>query len=268
LEITISLTPMSPLPVSSVPAVDGDDIERYSSIRLKESAMFRPMVKRDPRDEKMWVLLDSFGEQSHEWQQRQEAGAGRSGQQLTMAGRANGKEQHMDLSIDSNDRITVLAEGHEAPEGGERFQSEQQLATLTAAWPIRRLIAIWNHLPGVSPVKKFTDRKTAVKRIWKAVQSLVPTATGRGAMPARKKAQTAKRPSSKQPKTSLPETKTAVIIELLKQSSGASLKALMSATGWQSHSVRGFISGHLSKRLGFRVKSFRRDGERCYAIRA
>jgi hypothetical protein len=41
----------------------------------------------------------------------------------------------------------------------------------------------------------------------------------------------------------------------------------MSATGWQAHSVRGFISGQLGKRLGLRVKSFERDGERVYLIR-
>jgi hypothetical protein len=41
----------------------------------------------------------------------------------------------------------------------------------------------------------------------------------------------------------------------------------MGATGWQAHSVRGFISGQLGKKLGLRVKSFERDGERVYAIR-
>jgi len=56
------------------------------------------------------------------------------------------------------------------------------------------------------------------------------------------------------------------VIALLERPAGASLKAIMSATGWQAHSVRGFISGQLGKRLGFRVKSFERDGERVYAI--
>ena len=41
----------------------------------------------------------------------------------------------------------------------------------------------------------------------------------------------------------------------------------MRATGWQAHSVRGFISGHLGKKLGLRVKSLQREGERVYAIR-
>jgi hypothetical protein len=57
------------------------------------------------------------------------------------------------------------------------------------------------------------------------------------------------------------------VLALLKRPAGASLKQLMKATGWQSHSIRGFLSGHLHKKLGLRLKSFRRDGERIYLIR-
>ena len=41
----------------------------------------------------------------------------------------------------------------------------------------------------------------------------------------------------------------------------------MRATGWQAHSVRGFISGQLGKRLGLRVHSIERDGERAITLR-
>ena len=64
------------------------------------------------------------------------------------------------------------------------------------------------------------------------------------------------------------KTKTDQIIALLKKPVGANLKAIMRVTGWQAHSVRGFISGQLVKRLGLRVKSFKRDGERVYSIRS
>ena len=40
----------------------------------------------------------------------------------------------------------------------------------------------------------------------------------------------------------------------------------MDLTGWQSHSVRGFISAQLGKRMGFKIQSFKRDGERIYRI--
>ena len=41
----------------------------------------------------------------------------------------------------------------------------------------------------------------------------------------------------------------------------------MEATGWQAHSVRGFISRQVGKRMGLRVRSFKRDGERVYAVK-
>jgi len=52
------------------------------------------------------------------------------------------------------------------------FASDVELAELAANWPAPRLIEIWNSIPGNTPVKKFTDRKTAATRIWKAIQSL------------------------------------------------------------------------------------------------
>jgi len=53
---------------------------------------------------------------------------------------------------------------------------------------------------------------------------------------------------------------------LLERPEGATLQAIMRATGWQTHSVRGFISGHLKKKLGLKVRSSKREGERVYSI--
>jgi len=61
-------------------------------------------------------------------------------------------------------------------------------------------------------------------------------------------------------------TKSDQILALLQQPAGATLKALMAATGWQAHSVRGFISGKLVKKMGLQVKSFRREDDRVYAL--
>ncbi len=63
-------------------------------------------------------------------------------------------------------------------------------------------------------------------------------------------------------------TKADRILALLKQPTGATLQSIMAATGWQAHSVRGFVSGHLVKKMGLRVKSCRRNGERVYAIKS
>src|SRR5881396_374172 len=67
--------------------------------------------------------------------------------------------------------ITAHATKQEAGEG-ETFSSQQELASLVAEWQTNRLVEVWNGIPGLTPVKKFTDRKSAVSRIWKAIQSL------------------------------------------------------------------------------------------------
>ena len=62
-------------------------------------------------------------------------------------------------------------------------------------------------------------------------------------------------------------SKTAKVLDLLKRSGGATLKEIMEATNWQSHSVRGFLSGTLRKKMGLRVDSFKRnDNERTYRV--
>ena len=62
-------------------------------------------------------------------------------------------------------------------------------------------------------------------------------------------------------------SKTAKVLALLKRSGGASLQQLQKATGWQAHSVRGFLSGALKKNMGLRIDSTKRDdGERTYHL--
>ena len=64
-------------------------------------------------------------------------------------------------------------------------------------------------------------------------------------------------------------TKAAKILDLLKRKDGSTLKELMKTTGWQPHSVRGFLSGTVSKKMGLTVVSTKRDdGERSYSIKA
>src|SRR5450759_5628753 len=82
------------------------------------------------------------------------------------------------FTIDQENNITVFASEKQTKagetNGTEIFTTQEELAKLASAWPGGRLVEIWNSLTGVEPVKKFTDRKTAIARIWKAVQSLQP----------------------------------------------------------------------------------------------
>ena len=64
------------------------------------------------------------------------------------------------------------------------------------------------------------------------------------------------------------QSKTDAVIAALRSANGATLKQLMTLTGWQSHSVRGFLSAQVAKRMGLRVKSIKRDGERVYRVRS
>ena len=143
-----------------------------------------------------------------------------------------------------------------------------------------QLVEIWNGFAGVvpfddlKPVKKFTDRKTAVNRIWRALQRLAPardkaTAAPQAAPVAPKKARTPKEataPSGSPP--ARPGTKTAIVLELLRRPEGATLAELRAATGWQPHSVRGFLSGGLGKKMGLTVESLKTaEGARAYRIK-
>jgi hypothetical protein len=63
------------------------------------------------------------------------------------------------------------------------------------------------------------------------------------------------------------DSKKAAILEMLRRSGGATLGEIMKATKWQAHSVRGFISGNVTKKMSLAVRSTRReDGERVYQI--
>jgi hypothetical protein len=56
------------------------------------------------------------------------------------------------------------------------------------------------------------------------------------------------------------------VIAMLKSPAGATIAAMMKATGWQQHSVRGFLAGVVRKRLKLKLGSKKVDGERIYRI--
>jgi len=205
------------------------------------------------------------------------------------------------FTIDTDNNITACAAAEQITEGQEQFATEKELAKLTTAWPADRLVEVWNSFAGVAgfgcdlkPVKKFTDRKSAVARIWKAIQKLgapaapqaadaapkaaaaTTRATHKDAAPQAKrgarKAKTSKPTKAVKPvKTAKPATeardgsKKSIILDLLRRPKGATMAEIAKATDWQNHSIRGFISGTLGKKMGLTVESTKNDaGERTY----
>ena len=70
------------------------------------------------------------------------------------------------------------------------------------------------------------------------------------------------------PRTKKAETdsKQSRVIAMLQSPAGATIAAMMQATGWQQHSVRGFLAGVVRKRLKLKLGSKKVDGTRVYRV--
>ena len=87
--------------------------------------------------------------------------------------------------------------------------------------------------------------------------------TGKKATPAKKAHRGAKKAGAARD-----GSKTATILEMLKRPGGATTMELLKPTGWQPHSLRGFLSGTIGKKMGLTVVSTKgEDGERSYSVK-
>jgi hypothetical protein len=109
----------------------------------------------------------------------------------------------------------------------------------------KRLLALWNALPGVEKRRKVGDRGALIDQLWTAIEAL----------PEPEPASDAKRPSKQD-----------AVIAMLRRPEGATVDEVARATGWQCHTVRGVFSGSLKKKLGLSVASAKEERGRVYRI--
>ena len=118
--------------------------------------------------------------------------------------------------------------------------------------------------------KAASAKKGAPKRqkIAKAGKPKAPrTARRKKVTPARKAAKAPKKDPKPKAAGVREGSKTAAVLALLQRAKGATLTEILEATSWQAHSVRGFISGTLGKKMGLKVTSTKRaDGARVYSV--
>jgi hypothetical protein len=198
----------------------------------------------------------------------------------------------MIFTINSDNNITSFDTRAEATaaavnDGGLTFETMGELTGLADSWTAGRLVEIYNSFTGVTPVKKFKDRETGLKRIWaflnpeqpaeastktparpKAAKVAKPKAKATTkATPAKKAPKAAKPAKEAKPATAKKGTKSEMVLALIRRPKGATLPEIMEAAGWQAHSVRGFIAGYVGKKLGLAVESTKSDkGQRTYRL--
>ena len=111
----------------------------------------------------------------------------------------------------------------------------------------KRLLALWNALPGVEKQTKVGDRNTLTDRLWSGIEAL----------PDPEQQSDAKRPSKRD-----------AVIAMLQRPEGATVDEVAGAMGWQRHTVRGLFSGALKKKLGLTLASAKEERGRVYRIAA
>jgi hypothetical protein len=152
----------------------------------------------------------------------------------------------MRIYIIANDGITLSCGAPAAMAGGEiAVASKEELHAAPLAG--KRLLALWNALPGVEKRKKVGDRSVLIDQLWTAIEAL----------PDPEPQSDAKRPS-----------KQAEVIAMLRRPEGATVDEVASAMGWQRHTVRGLFAGTLKKKLGLTLASAQEERGRVYRIAA
>jgi hypothetical protein len=150
----------------------------------------------------------------------------------------------MRIYIIGNDGITLCREAPGTVNDGEIVvASKEELHTAPLSG--KRLLTLWNALPGVEKRRRVGDREALIDELWAAIEALPDPEPEPGA----------KRPSKQDE-----------VIAMLRRPEGATVDEVAGATGWQRHTVRGVFSGTLKKKLGLRIASAKEERGRVYRI--
>ena len=148
----------------------------------------------------------------------------------------------MRVYIIGNDGIALCRKAPSTVNDGEiavGSNEELHAAPLSA----KRLLALWNALPGVEKRKKIGDRDALIDQLWSAIELLPDPQSD----PKRRSKQDA-------------------VIAMLRRPEGVTVDEVASVTGWQRHTVRGVFSGTLKKKLGLTLTSAQEERGRVYRI--
>lgn len=125
-----------------------------------------------------------------------------------------------------------------------------------------------NVAPEKAPSKKGASQKKSAPKAKKAAKTVPPKKEAKGAPKkvAKEKAKVGKT-AAKPATESRDGSKKTVVIDLLRRKDGATMAEIAKATDWQKHSIRGFISGQLTKKMGLSIESTKNEaGERTYRL--
>jgi hypothetical protein len=121
--------------------------------------------------------------------------------------------------------------------------------------------------PQKAASKKAASRKKDAPKATKGANKAAKKAKGAPKKQTKEKIASKKVPNEQEAPAPRATSKKAIVLDLLRRPKGATMAEIAQATGWQNHSIRGFISGNLTKKMGLTVESTKNDGgERTYRI--